>query len=84
MSLRDRLDRIELLMDQPRFCGDDSPILIRIKGGLPEPLHAQMGGLRLEAIPGEAADEFEGRALDAAIEAGAEYLVVGGRLLPVG
>jgi hypothetical protein len=81
VRLRDRLDRIEQLMDRPRFSdGEGRPTLIKIVGGLPDDdrLHATVGNMRLVCEPDEAPDEFEDRVRSAAVAAGVEFAVIGG------
>jgi hypothetical protein len=62
--------------------GDDSnglPKLIMQRGGLPDTLHASIGpARRLDASPDEGVDAFCDRALDAASDAGQDFVVVKG------
>ena len=83
MRLRDRLERIEKLLNRPPHFGDgggDGPCIIRIRGGLNaiEPLRATVGGPEIECAPGETEDEFKDRALSLAVESGAKFVVIGG------
>ena len=80
MKFLGRLDKLDRRLDRPRFNNSDGPIVIHIRGGLDccKPLHATIGGRHLECEPGEAVDEFRDRAIDAAIAAGAPFLVIGG------
>jgi hypothetical protein len=82
MRLRDRIERLERMMDQPDFIdgGDGDPVVIRIKGCLPDAdgQHASAGGLRFQRQPGEDQEEFERRVIEVAIEAGERVAVIGG------
>ncbi len=54
MRLRDRIERIEALMDRPSQVGDgrDGIITIMVRGGLPEPMAAcQLSGAALSNGP---------------------------------
>jgi hypothetical protein len=79
-DLARRLGRIERLMDRGGGGGGGPLTLIRVLGGLDavEPMQATIGGMTIEIEPGEAADEFEQRAMQIGIETGATYVVVGG------
>ena len=88
MRLRDRIERIEEVMDRPRRYGDGEGgvTLIHIRGGLPDHLddglHATVGDVLLVCEPGEPWDNFIDRVRSAAIEAGEPFAVVGG-LMPM-
>jgi hypothetical protein len=79
MKFRDRLDKIEALMDRQRFGDSLVPTLIRIRGGLDsaEPLRATIEGMVVEIETGETADEFEHRAMQIGVEVGADYVIIG-------
>jgi hypothetical protein len=83
MRLRDRLERIEKLLNRPSHFDDGGggrPCIIRIRGGLNaiEPVRATVGDLAIECAPGETEDEFEDRALSLAAESDAAFVVIGG------
>jgi hypothetical protein len=82
MRLKDRIERIEQMMDGAGF-GDDrckGPTVIRIHGGLDGfgPLRATIRGLEIESHPNETENEFEDRAVNLAIEKEAVFVVIGG------
>jgi hypothetical protein len=78
MTLRDRIDRIEELVDRSRSGDHKGLRIIRIVGGLPEPANATIDGARLEIAPGELIEAFERRAVEAAREAGEDYIILTG------
>jgi hypothetical protein len=83
MRLRDRLERIEELLNRPPRFGDGAgsgPCIIRIRGGLDgiEPLRATVGDVAIECAPGETDDDFKDRALSLAVESGTAFGVIGG------
>lgn len=82
MRLRDRIERIEALIDRPRFGdgGSSGPTAIRIRGGLDgvEPRHATVGGLTITCEPGETEDAFEERAIQRAISENAPFVIFSG------
>jgi hypothetical protein len=56
------------------------PTIIQIRGGIPgeDGKHAAVGELRFRRRPGEDQAEFEGRVIEAAIEAGEPFVMIGG------
>jgi hypothetical protein len=81
MRLRDRVDRLEQLLDRPQHGdGGGGPTKIRVRGGLDtvEPLLATIDGMVIESVPGETVEEFERRAMRIGIETGADYVILGG------
>jgi hypothetical protein len=85
MKFLDRLDRLDRRLDGPRFNNSDGPTVIHIRGGLDccQPLHATIEGRYLECEPGEPVDTFWDRAINAATDIGAKFVVISGLLLPV-
>lgn len=81
MRLRDRIERIEQMIDRPRY-GDrgGGPLIVRIRGGLPdaEGLHATVGPIAIQREPHEMLDDFEARVIDSAIEMRARVVVFSG------
>jgi hypothetical protein len=82
MKLRDRIYRLEELMDRRRY-GDEGggPKVIRILGGLPNPegVRANIGpAVVIKREAGDTVEEFEERVIDTAIEMHAPYVTFGG------
>jgi hypothetical protein len=75
-----RLARMECMPPPPPHDGDAQ--LIRINGGLPDLLHATIGGRRFDAAPDELAAEFEDRMMDTAAAAGEPFVVISGPRRP--
>ena len=81
MRLKDRLERIEQLVNGPRFSngeGGGGPTVIRIHGGLDAEPHATIGRLTIECEAGESLEAFEERALQRAVSENASFVVFGG------
>jgi hypothetical protein len=78
---RDLLRRVERLEHGGGPPDDNSPVLVRISGGLPGMSYrAQIGARCLLPLPGEAEADFLDRALDCAADLGEAIVVVSGMM----